>query len=244
MLTALLLASLSPCFADQEVTAAEKKEFLKLLAGLPTRGEFYTEEAVEKAIPHTRVLLALTEKDLAGVDLYPFMALSSDLARHKEPRQYAIKNFATIAHPTMKLGWAVMLLDDEKPEIVGFLLKALDSKEDARALSRMLGPGFEKFKARVVQLDEATKAAAKVELKGKLRTGIVALGGETTGTIIETRDGTFELDFGKDKDLRQQADKLDGKTVQVEGSLTVRKGVDVKERKIVAVRKLEEVMDR
>ena len=34
--------------------------------------------------------------------------------------------------------------------------------------------------------------------------------------------------------------QVNGKTVQVEGMLTVRKGVEVKERKIVAVSRLEE----
>lgn len=82
--------------------------------------------------------------------------------------------------------------------------------------------------------------AKKVELQGKLRTGIVAIGAETTGTIIETKDGAFELDLGKDKALREKADKLNGKAVQVAGTLTIRKGVEVKERKIVAVSKLEE----
>lgn len=95
-----------------------------------------------------------------------------------------------------------------------------------------------------LQAVAADKEGKKVDLKGKLRTGIVAIGGETTGTIIETKDGTFELDFGKDKELRQKADKLNGDTVQVEGTLTVRKGVEVKERKIVAVSKLEEAKEK
>ena len=90
----------------------------------------------------------------------------------------------------------------------------------------------------------ADKEDKKVEMKGKLSTGIVAAGGETTGTIIETKDGTFELDFGKNKELRQKAKKLNGKTVQVEGTLTVRKGVEVKERKIIAVTKVEEAKEK
>jgi hypothetical protein len=83
--------------------------------------------------------------------------------------------------------------------------------------------------------------AKKVELQGKLRTDIVAIGGETTGVIIQTKEGDFELDLGKNKEIRDTADKLHGKMVQVSGTLTVRKGVEVKERKIVAVSKLEEV---
>ena len=49
---------------EKAVTDNEKKEFLKLLATLPTRGEFFAEEAIPKAAPYTRVLLALTDKDL------------------------------------------------------------------------------------------------------------------------------------------------------------------------------------
>lgn len=84
------------------------------------------------------------------------------------------------------------------------------------------------------------KDAKKVELTGTLRTGIIALGGETTGTIIETKKGKFELDFGKQKDLRKKAEKLKDKTVLVTGTLEIRKGVEVKERKIVSVTSLEE----
>ena len=79
------------------------------------------------------------------------------------------------------------------------------------------------------------KGAKKVELTGKLRTGIVAVGAETTGAVLETKKGKFELDFGKDKELRQKAEDLNGKAVKVAGTLEIRKGVEVKERKIVKV---------
>jgi hypothetical protein len=49
----------------------------------------------------------------------------------------------------------------------------------------------------------AEPAPKKVEMKGTLRTGIVAIGGETTGTIIETKEGKYEPDFGTDRDLRE-----------------------------------------
>jgi len=60
----ILLVTLAFGLAEPEkdVTDAEKKEFLKLLAGLPTQGEFFTEEAVKKVVPYTRVLLTLTKK--------------------------------------------------------------------------------------------------------------------------------------------------------------------------------------
>ncbi|MBL8796506.1 MAG: hypothetical protein JNM56_21580, partial [Planctomycetia bacterium] len=134
ILVAALL--LGPALADteKEVTDAEKKDFFKLLTKLPTKGEFFTDEAIKTVAPHTRVLLALTEKDLEKHDLYAFIALSRGLVDQKEPRQYATKNFTKIAHPTLKLAWATMLLEEKAPsaEIVTFLRKALDTKQDAR----------------------------------------------------------------------------------------------------------------
>jgi hypothetical protein len=79
----------------------------------------------------------------------------------------------------------------------------------------------------------------KVEVKGVLKTGIFAIGGETTGTIITTKKGTLELDLGKDKNLRAQAEKLNGKSVVVTGNLSIRKGVEVRQRLIVSVATLK-----
>jgi acetyl esterase/lipase len=87
----------------------------------------------------------------------------------------------------------------------------------------------------------AGEAAKAVELRGILRTGIVAIGGETTGTIIQTDKGSFELDLGSGKELRAKAERLAGKTVVVKGTLTIRKGVEIRERRIVTVRVLEPV---
>jgi hypothetical protein len=88
---------------------------------------------------------------------------------------------------------------------------------------------------------EDKKDDKKIEVKGKLHTGVVAIGGQTTGIVIETKDGKYELDFGKDKDLRARAEKLDKKEVQVTGTLTIKKGLEgMKDRKIIAVTKLEE----
>src|SRR5687768_6179437 len=64
---------------------------------------------------------------------------------------------------------------------------------------------------------------AKVEVKGTLKTGIVAIGGETTGIIIQAKDLTLELDFGKNDKLREEAEKLNGKSAIVTGDLTMRK---------------------
>jgi hypothetical protein len=79
----------------------------------------------------------------------------------------------------------------------------------------------------------------KVEVKGTLKTGIMAIGGETTGTIITTPQGTLELDFGTNKELKEQAGKLNGKEAVAKGTLQVRKGVAVKQRLIVGVTELK-----
>lgn len=79
----------------------------------------------------------------------------------------------------------------------------------------------------------------KVEVKGKLATGIVAIGGETTGTTITANGVTWELDFGKNEALAKQADQLSGKIVVVTGNLTVKPGVEKGPRNIVTVATLK-----
>lgn len=153
-LCALSSSTSLPEKADQlekGVGSAEKKAFLELLKTLPTRGEFFTEESVQRAAPHTHVLLALTVQDIGKHDIYPFLALSRGLLDRKALREYGARNFPRIAHPTIKLFWAAVLFD-EKPataEIARFLRAALACKNQTDELSQMLGPDFEQFKKRV-----------------------------------------------------------------------------------------------
>ncbi len=79
----------------------------------------------------------------------------------------------------------------------------------------------------------------KIEARGKLKTGIVAIGGESAGTLLTTPAGTLELDLSKKRDLQALAEKLDGTDVVVTGSLTIRKGVEVRQRLIVSVQALK-----
>lgn len=78
-----------------------------------------------------------------------------------------------------------------------------------------------------------------VNVVGTLRTGVVAIGAETTGTTITSRGITWELDFGDDAELKKIAERFNGKKVQVEGMLERREGVEVKERWIVKVSKFQ-----
>jgi hypothetical protein len=161
----LLFLALGQAQPDRPATAEEKKEFLKLLADLPHRGEFFTDEAVTKAVPYTRVLLALTENDLGNRDLYPFLALSAGLVHRENACQYGRVHFSTIAHPALKLFWAVGLLRDNppSPDVVLFLRKALASKTEAKTLSEMAGPEFEALRERVLRAYERERRN-KVEL--------------------------------------------------------------------------------
>jgi hypothetical protein len=61
-----------------------------------------------------------------------------------------------------------------------------------------------------------------LKMVGKLETGIMAPGGQTTGVQITAGDVVWELDLTKEKELRAQADTLKGKTVEIAGTLTVK----------------------
>jgi hypothetical protein len=79
----------------------------------------------------------------------------------------------------------------------------------------------------------------KVEVKGLLKHGLVAIGGETTGTTITAKGLTWELDLGRDKSRAQLAEELSGKKALVTGTLEVRKGIEVEQRWIVTVSTLK-----
>ena len=98
------------------------------------------------------MLLALTDKDIEGYDIYPFAALSRGLCDIKEHRQYATAHFGEIRHSELKLFWAAMLLNEGNPstEIVHFLKDALKSETQAKLLGEITGPNFADFKTRVI----------------------------------------------------------------------------------------------
>jgi len=86
---------------------------------------------------------------------------------------------------------------------------------------------------------EEKKEAEAFDQIGTLQTGVMAIGGETTGTILDTGKGSYELEV--EGELAKKASGLNGKKVHVTGKLTVKQGVEVKERRIVNVKTLEEV---
>ncbi len=80
----------------------------------------------------------------------------------------------------------------------------------------------------------------KVEVKGTLRHGVMAIGGEHTGTDITAKGITWELDLRKQRAFAVLAEKLHGKTGIVTGTLALRKGVEVPKRWIVTVTRISE----
>jgi hypothetical protein len=84
----------------------------------------------------------------------------------------------------------------------------------------------------------------KVEIRGTLRAGMMAIGGETTGTVIHARGATWELDLRQVEGGRARAESLDGRPVLVKGSLEIRPGVERRERAIVTVTSLESAPDK
>ena len=76
---------------------------------------------------------------------------------------------------------------------------------------------------------------AKVEIKGIIQTNMAAIGGETTGTVIQVGDWSLDLDLGKNETFQALAERLHGKTVLIKGTLTRIKGIERGERAVVVV---------
>jgi hypothetical protein len=134
-----------------QISDAQKKEFINLLKTLPHKGEFFTDDAIKTAGPYLPVLFALNDKDIEGYDIYPFATLSRGLCDNEKIRQYATAHFGEIRHSELKLLWAAMLFNERNPstEVVRFLKAALKSEAQAKLLGDITGPKFADFKARV-----------------------------------------------------------------------------------------------
>ncbi len=79
----------------------------------------------------------------------------------------------------------------------------------------------------------------RVEVKGKLNAQVLAIGGETTGVTVSAKGVTWELDLGQNKAWRELASGLHERQVVVTGELTVKRGVEIRQRTIVKVASLK-----
>ena len=107
----------------------------------------------------------------------------------------------------------------------------------ALSLAAILSPGRAAAGDAAASPDE--NQSIQVEVQGILQTGIVAIGGETTGTTISAKGITWELDFANSPKLRDLAEKLGEQTVIVRGTLDRKAGVEIRQRWIVTVTDLE-----
>lgn len=87
-------------------------------------------------------------------------------------------------------------------------------------------------------VDQEQPDYIRVDIRGTLRQGVIAIGGETTGTTISAGEITWELDLQGDEQLGKKAELLHGKQVLVRGTLERRSGVEIPERWIVTVESL------
>jgi len=94
-----------------------------------------------------------------------------------------------------------------------------------------------------IKPDDQADERVRVQVQGKLNSQVVAIGGETTGFQITAKRITWELDFGDNEELRKLAQKLHEKQVIVTGELSVKEGVEIRRRWIVAVDSLKIVGD-
>ena len=114
------------------------------------------------------------------------------------------------------------------------------------AATRMGGPGFGfvfvEMKREGVKTVNGKPLPApmlsesiEVTVTGKLAHGVMAIGGETTGTTITANGVTWELELGDNADFRKTAEEKNGKMVKVSGTLTIKQGVERGQRFIVVV---------
>jgi hypothetical protein len=107
---------------------------------------------------------------------------------------------------------------------------------------------FVLFGAAALALDKNLPAkpdpnGQQIEVTGTLETGMMAIGGETTGVELTADDKTnYELALrGK---LAKQAEDLNGKRVTVKGTLRTVDSTERKGRKIISVSSLEPAADK
>jgi protein-arginine kinase activator protein McsA len=119
--------------------------------------------------------------------------------------RYVVEHFDTIADPSIKMRWGVILFYEEAAsvEIVEFLRTILESKEQCKTLSERLGPRFDDFieKLKVYEVKENKVPAETSQVLKEMAAQIEALTQEKEVAVAER-------DFERAARLRDQADQL------------------------------------
>lgn len=76
------------------------------------------------------------------------------------------------------------------------------------------------------------KDSIRVSVRGELETGLLAIGGETTGTVIRSKGLMFEVAFTR-PGLQERAEALNGQMALVAGELAIKEGIETGTRLII-----------
>lgn len=114
--------------------------------------------------------------------------------------------------------------------------------------TRMAGPGFGYTMLQIPcagiktvngapLLPAKTQIAESIEVTivGRITSGVMAIGGETTGTTIAANNITWELDLQGDAQLVESVNQLGQSMARVTGTLIKKPGVEIRGRMIVLV---------
>jgi OOP family OmpA-OmpF porin len=145
-------------------------------------------------------------------------------ARAAAVRDYLIKTFGIMPERLTSAGYG-----DTKPV-------ADNTSEDGRAKNRRVE--LVKMGAKAAPGAQGDAAAAGPgQWTGRVTTGMMAVGGETTGILLTTA-ASDRLELDATPALRQQLQQLNGKTVTVRGTLETRVGVE-RTRRVIKVAAIE-----
>jgi OOP family OmpA-OmpF porin len=134
-------------------------------------------------------------------------------------RDYLIKTFAIAPDRLTSSGFG-----DSKPV-------ADNATEPGRAQNRRV----ELVKIGVKPgADAAAAAAGPGQWIGRLTSGVMAVGGETTGITLSVGPERYEL-LAANATMRRQLVELNGRTVTITGTLEIREGVEIRTRRIIKV---------
>jgi hypothetical protein len=86
-------------------------------------------------------------------------------------------------------------------------------------------------------IQQPPQEGQRITVSGTLHTGIVAIGGETTGYAIETADGRM-IELQLNRAQQQRANRLDGRQIEVTGRLTIVQGVERPDREVIIVERM------
>lgn len=152
--------------------------------------------------------------------------LTLSQARAAAVRDYLIKTFGIMPERLTSTGHG-----DARPV-------ADNTTEDGRAKNRRVELVKMAAKAAPGTPGSAGTAAGPGEWTGRVTTGIMAVGGETTGILLTTTASErLELDATTPA-LRQRLQALNGKTVTIRGTLETRVGVE-RTRRVIRVAAIE-----